>query len=126
MNAQGIAIAPGQYAKKYDDSSVLITQGGESTVVPFHSMLHPLEDNNHFSIWVSGLCSFSGKKELWLSSQKNSFKRREAVTHTNYSLFITQGLEKYLLLLVMLLSGKKSTSYARRSHQVKFLMGYTH
>ncbi|HGS4859049.1 TPA: terminase gpA endonuclease subunit [Vibrio cholerae] len=70
MNAQGVAIAPGQYAKRHDDHSVLITQGDDSAVVPFHSMLHPLEDNNHFSIWVSGLCSFSGKKSYGYLARK--------------------------------------------------------
>ncbi|MFH4734902.1 phage terminase large subunit family protein [Vibrio diabolicus] len=89
MNAQGVAIAPGQYAKKYDDSSVLITQGYESTVVPFHSMLHPLEDNNHFSIWVSGLCSFSGKKSYGYLARKLLQAQRSGDPHQLLSVYNT-------------------------------------
>ncbi|MEI8598907.1 phage terminase large subunit family protein [Vibrio sp. M60_M31a] len=75
--------------KKHDDSSVLITQGGESTVIPFHSMLHPLEDNNHFSIWVSGLCSFSGKKSYGYLARKLLQAQRGGDPHQLLSVYNT-------------------------------------
>ncbi len=69
MNAKGIAIAPGQSAKLGDDQAIL-TQDGEEIAIPFHSYVIPSEQNNHFSIWVSGLCSFSGKKSYGYLARK--------------------------------------------------------
>lgn len=70
MNAKGVAIAPGQIARPYDDQHVEFEQDGQKLVMPFHSMIHPVEENSHFSIWVSGLCSFSSKKSYGYLARK--------------------------------------------------------
>lgn len=70
MNSKGVGIAPGQIARLYDDEHVEFEQDGQTTVMPFHSMIHPVEENNHFSIWVSGLCSFSAKKSYGYLARK--------------------------------------------------------
>lgn len=70
MNAKGVAIAPGQIARPYDDHHVEFEQAGQKVVMPFHSMIHPIEENSHFSIWVSGLCSFSSKKSYGFLARK--------------------------------------------------------
>lgn len=69
MNSKGVAIAPGQSARLESDHAV-ITQAGEEHVVQFHSFLHSIENNAHFSIWVSGLCSFSSKKSYGFLARK--------------------------------------------------------
>ncbi|WP_371977422.1 terminase gpA endonuclease subunit [Enterovibrio norvegicus] len=69
MNAKGVALAPGQSATLHDDH-VVFEQNGQTTVRPFHSMIHPAEENSHFSIWVSGLCSFSSKKSYGFLARK--------------------------------------------------------
>ncbi|HGS4463225.1 TPA: terminase gpA endonuclease subunit [Vibrio metschnikovii] len=70
MNAKGVALAPGQIARLHDDEHVEFEQDGQKTVMPFHSMIHPIEENSHFSIWVSGLCSFSSKKSYGFLARK--------------------------------------------------------
>lgn len=70
MNAKGVGIAPGQMARQYDDKHVEFEQDGQTVIMPYHSMIHPVEDNNHFSIWVSGLCSFSAKKSYGYLARK--------------------------------------------------------
>lgn len=70
MNAKGVAIAPGQSVKPHDDRHVVISQGDESQIVPFHHHLNLNDSNNHFSIWVSGLCSFSAKKSYGFLARK--------------------------------------------------------
>ncbi|HGS5314531.1 TPA: terminase gpA endonuclease subunit [Vibrio parahaemolyticus] len=70
MNAKGVAIAPGQIARLHDDDHVEFEQDGQTLVMPFHSMIHPVEENSHFSIWVSGLCSFSSKKSYGFLARK--------------------------------------------------------
>ncbi|HAS6050373.1 TPA: terminase [Vibrio vulnificus] len=69
MNAKGVALAPGQSVTLHDDH-VVFEQNGQTTVMPFHSMIHPEEENSHFSIWVSGLCSFSSKKSYGFLARK--------------------------------------------------------
>lgn len=70
MNAKGVALAPGQIARIHDHEHVELEQDGQKTLMPFHSMIHPLEENSHFSIWVSGLCSFSSKKSYGFLARK--------------------------------------------------------
>ncbi|WP_281629188.1 terminase gpA endonuclease subunit [Vibrio sp. St2] len=70
MNSQGVALAPGQSATPTECGQVAIEQDGKSTIVPYHSMIPTLDGNNHFSIWVSGLCSFSGKKSYGYLARK--------------------------------------------------------
>lgn len=70
MNAKGVAIAPGQSVKPHDAGHVSIEQEGQSFVLPYHSLLNTADDNNHFSIWVSGLCSFSAKKSYGFLARK--------------------------------------------------------
>lgn len=69
MNAKGIAVAPGQSLKSAFNK-VSITQGDKSYLSEFHSYVSPVEENNHFSIWVSGLCSFSSKKSYGFLARK--------------------------------------------------------
>ncbi len=70
MNARGVAVAPGQTVVPHDDKHVLITQGDESHTVPFWSALPTDDGNDSFSIWVSGLCSFSAKKSYGFLARK--------------------------------------------------------
>lgn len=70
MNKKGIALCPGQKATLHNAKSVAVTQNNEKFIVPFHSFLHPEEQNNHFSLWVSGLCSFSAKKSYGYLARK--------------------------------------------------------
>jgi len=68
MNAKGVAVAPGELPILKDDG-VEIRYQGESYNVPFHSFRHS-DENTHFSIWVSGLCSFSAKKSYGFLAKK--------------------------------------------------------
>ena len=70
MNKRGVALAPGQNASIHDDGHAVVSQGDVLTIIPFHSMIHPLDENDHFSIWVSGLCSFSSKKSYGYLARK--------------------------------------------------------
>ncbi len=71
MNSKGLALAPGQTAKQKDDQgAIIIDESGIEHVVPFHSFVHTSEKNTHFSIWVSGLCSFSSKKSYGFLAKK--------------------------------------------------------
>lgn len=70
MNAKGVGLAPGQSVSSYSGGCVVFSQGGKEFIRPFHSAIHPIEDNNHFSIWVSGLCSFSAKKSYGFLARK--------------------------------------------------------
>lgn len=70
MNAKGIAIAPGQIPQEMTDTGVYVEQRGERYFVPFHDLLDTMDGNDHFSIWVSGLCSFSAKKSYGFLARK--------------------------------------------------------
>ncbi|MGI2098995.1 terminase gpA endonuclease subunit [Shewanella glacialipiscicola] len=69
MNEKGVAIAPGQSAVGVN-GHVIITQNGQDQIVPYHSLLGTADENNHFSLWVSGLCSFSAKKSYGFLARK--------------------------------------------------------
>ncbi len=89
MNSRGVAVAPGQSIIPNDNDSVLISQGGVNHVVPFHSFLHTDDGNNHFSIWVSGLCSFSAKKSYGFLARKLLEAHRSGNPSTLLSVFNT-------------------------------------
>jgi len=70
MNKKGVAVAPGQSVRTASDNTVFITQDDVDFEVPFHSYINTNDGNTHFSIWVSGLCSFSAKKSYGFLARK--------------------------------------------------------
>lgn len=70
MNARGVAVAPGQRAQQQGEGFVSITQSSQDHVVPYWSFLDTEDDNDSFSVWVSGLCSFSAKKSFGFLAKK--------------------------------------------------------
>ena len=94
MNAKGVAVAPGQSLKLVGDG-VEISQGGEVYRSGFHSYLDPLDDNNHFSIWVSGLCSFSSKKSYGFLARKLLEAQRSGNPNSLLSVYNTGFGEIY-------------------------------
>lgn len=95
MNAKGVAVAPGQSVKLYDSEHVEFEQAGQTLVMPFHSMIHPTEENSHFSIWVSGLCSFSSKKSYGFLARKLLQALRSADPNKILTVFNTGFGEVY-------------------------------
>jgi phage terminase large subunit GpA-like protein len=69
MNALGIAVAPGQKPLKVENDIAYIEQGGQVFEMPYGHALAP-DENQHFSIWISGLCSFSLKKSYGYLARK--------------------------------------------------------
>lgn len=70
MNARGVAVAPGQLAKSHSEGFVSITQGDQVHIVPYWTAVETDDGNDSFSIWVSGLCSFSAKKSFGFLAKK--------------------------------------------------------
>ena len=95
MNSKGVAIAPGQTAKAHGNGHVEFEQAGQKVVLPFHSMLAPPDENSHFSIWVSGLCSFSSKKSYGFLARKLLEAEQSGNPNTLLSVYNTGFGEVY-------------------------------
>jgi phage terminase large subunit GpA-like protein len=97
MNAKGIALAPGQRVIQRGEDGVEIEQGGVTVTLPYHHMLDTAERNDHFSIWISGLCSFSAKKSYGFLARKLIEARRSGNPSSLLSVYNTGFGEVYAI-----------------------------